>query len=138
MCAGVDWRLGAAGENSVYMYSMATYTFKTSSIPLVTITDAQGGNVAYELSHQRLAFARRGGVMESVIASELKPWAKPVRLDFTGYRIGSREWVDLEVGHGLWGCLLNGPEPGQYVAFVVLEQGVPVPTKVDPRWIPRK
>lgn len=116
---------------------MATYTFKTSTIPFDAISDAQGGCVTYEISRQRLAVARWGGVMEAVIASGLKPWARPVRLMFEGYRVGCGEWVDLEVGRGLWGCLLNGPKPGQYVAFAILEQGMPVPTKVDARWVPK-
>lgn len=123
---------------AVYKYSMATYTFKTSTTPFVTLTDSQGGHVSYELSHSRLAIARWGGVMESRVAGGLKPWARPVRLDFTGYRVGNREWIELEIGQGLWGCLLNGPERGQFVAFVVVEDGLPIETKVDPRWVPRK
>lgn len=115
---------------------MSTYTFRQSELPYVALTDDSHGHVAYELSFQKRGIAKWGGVIEKAVAWSLKPWAKPVRLDFRAYRIANRAWCELEVGQGLWGCLLSGPAPGQVVAFVVLAGGLPMPTKVDPRWVP--
>lgn len=105
---------------------MASYEFRTSHIPGVVIADDRPGHVSYALSTNRQGFARWGGVIEKRIASELKPWARPVRFGFTAYRVASLgDWQELQVGEYLWGCMLQGPG-SLVVVFALLENGLPV------------
>lgn len=108
---------------------MASYFFRTDHIPGVVVCDDREASIAYELAELRYGVAYWGGVMECSIAHNLKPWAFPVRLAFTGYRVGCGDWCDLPKDARLWGCRLMGLKPAEVVVFALLQNGLPMTTK---------